>query len=152
VIRIRLADGSVELVNAGHPVPFLLRDGQATALDVAADLPLGVQASPYRVQTLQLQPGDRLLLITDGYLERNASRIGVERILVATVDRHPRQIVQELARKVLQATNGRLRDDATAVCIDWLGPDGRRDATSGSSRARNTAAAPVERAAPEQAS
>jgi serine phosphatase RsbU (regulator of sigma subunit) len=149
VIRIRLADGSVELVNAGHPLPFLLRDGRARALDVPAELPFGVQASPYRVQTLQLQPGDRLLLITDGYLERNAGRVDVERILAATVDRHPRQIVQELAHQVLAATAGKLSDDATAVCIDWLGPEGRRDATSGSSRDRNTVPSPVGRAAPD---
>jgi serine phosphatase RsbU (regulator of sigma subunit) len=143
VLRIRLADGSVELVNAGHPLPFLLRGGRARAIEVTADLPFGVQDAPYRVQTLQLQPGDRLLLVTDGYLERNAGRVDVERVLATTVDRHPRQIVQELASEVLEATGGRLHDDATAVCLDWLGPEGRRDATSGSSRDRNTVPSPV---------
>jgi serine phosphatase RsbU (regulator of sigma subunit) len=147
VMRIRLADGSVELVNAGHPLPFLLRDGRARAIEMAAELPFGVEASTYTVQTLQLQPGDRLLLITDGYLERNAGRVDVERILVATADRHPRQIVQELAQEVLEATGGKLRDDATAVCVDWVGPLGRRDATRGSSRDRNTDPSPVGSAA-----
>ena len=140
LIRIRLADGSVELVNAGHPLPFLLRDGRARPMEVTAELPFGVQATPYTVQSMQLQPGDRLLLVTDGYLERNAVRVRVEEILAAAVDRHPRQIVQELAQKVLEATAGRLRDDATAVCIDWIGPEGIRDATGGSSRIRATAA------------
>ena len=58
--------------------------------------------------------------------------------LEATADRHPRQIVQELASNVLDATGGKLRDDATAVCIDWYGPAGIRHATGGASRARAT--------------
>jgi serine phosphatase RsbU (regulator of sigma subunit) len=139
LIRIRLEDGTGELVNAGHPPPRLLRDGRAAPLDIATGLPFGLEDVSSTVQTFQLQPGDRLLLLTDGYLERNAVRVDVERILTETVERHPRQIVQELARRVLGATGGKLRDDATAVCIDWLGPSGSREATGGSSRIRTTA-------------
>jgi serine phosphatase RsbU (regulator of sigma subunit) len=139
LIRIRLADGSAELINAGHPLPFRLRDGRALPIEAVTELPFGVEAMTYSVQSLELRPGDRLLLITDGYLERNAVRVDVEGILAATVDRHPRQIVQELALKVLAATGGKLRDDATAVCIDWFGPEGGRDASGGSSRGRATA-------------
>jgi serine phosphatase RsbU (regulator of sigma subunit) len=138
LLRIRLADGSAELVNAGHPLPFLLRGGRARPMEVAIELPFGVQATSYTVQPLQLQPGDRLLLVTDGYLERNAVRVEVERILAATADRHPRQVVQELAQQVLEATEGSLRDDATAVCLDWLGPDLSRDATGGADKLRAT--------------
>ena len=139
LIRIRLADGTAELVNAGHPRPYRLRAGRATKLDVTTDVPLGVQTGHYTAQTLELQPGDRLLLVTDGYLERGATNIDIEQTLEATVERHPRQIVQELARNVLQATGGKLLDDATAVCIDWYGPSGARHATGGASRARATA-------------
>jgi hypothetical protein len=42
LIRIRLADGTAEIVNAGHPPPFLLRNGRATRVDLPADPPLGV--------------------------------------------------------------------------------------------------------------
>jgi serine phosphatase RsbU (regulator of sigma subunit) len=138
LLRIRLADGSAELVNAGHPLPFLFRDGRARPMELATEPPFGVQATPYTVQPLQLQPGDRLLLVTDGYLERNAVRVEVDRILAASADRHPRQIVQELAREVLEATEGVLRDDATAVCLDWLGPDGTRGATGSADELRAT--------------
>jgi serine phosphatase RsbU (regulator of sigma subunit) len=139
LIRIRLSDGTAELVNAGHPRPYRLRSGQATKLKVTTEVPLGVQAGHYTAQALELQPGDRLLLVTDGYLERGATNLDIEQILEATARRHPRQIVQELARNVLQATGGRLRDDATAVCIDWYGPTGTRRATGGASRTRATA-------------
>jgi serine phosphatase RsbU (regulator of sigma subunit) len=139
LIRIRLADGTAELVNAGHPQPYRLRAGRATKVNVTTDVPLGVQRGHYTAHALKLQPGDRLLLVTDGYLERGATNLDIEQILEATAKRHPRQIVHELARNVLQATNGRLLDDATAVCIDWYGPTGTRQATGGASRARATA-------------
>jgi len=100
LIRIRLDDGTAELVNAGHPQPYLVRDGhpqpylvrdgRPVALDLATDPPLGVQARPYTAQTLQLRPGDRLLLVTDGYLERSAVRVDIDGILASTLDRHPR--------------------------------------------------------------
>jgi serine phosphatase RsbU (regulator of sigma subunit) len=138
LIRVRLADGAVELVNAGHPVPYLLRDGAPAALDVDTEPPFGVEVTQYTVQTLQLQPGDRLLLVTDGYLERNAVRVDIESLLAATIGRHPRQVVHELASNVLEATGGQLRDDATAVCVDWIGSAGKRMATSGASRSRAT--------------
>ena len=138
ILRIRLADGAAELVNAGHPQPLLLRDGQAAEMDVLADPAFGVDTTAYRTQVLQLQPGDRLLLVTDGFLERKAVRLDTAQILVSTVDRHPRQIVRELAERVLQATGGNLRDDATVMCIDWYGSAGERNATGGASRDRAT--------------
>jgi serine phosphatase RsbU (regulator of sigma subunit) len=138
LLRIRLADGGTELVNAGHPAPFLIHNGAVSPLEFPAQPPLGVATSPYRTDHFSLAPGDRLLLVTDGYLERRAARVDIEGILEETLDRHPRQIVQELARKVLDATGGNLRDDATALCVDWYGPVGRRAATGGASQARAT--------------
>jgi serine phosphatase RsbU (regulator of sigma subunit) len=139
LVRVRLADGHAELVNAGHPLPYLMRAGRLADLGLSTELPFGVLATPYTTQALQLHPGDRLLLVTDGYLDRSASRVDIEGILAASADRHPRQVVQELAHNVLKATKGELRDDATVVCIDWYGSAGRRDATGGASRARATA-------------
>jgi serine phosphatase RsbU (regulator of sigma subunit) len=138
VLRVRLADGTAEIVNAGHPPPYLVRRGQPTTLDLTTYPPLGVATGPYEADVVALQPGDRLLLVTDGYLERRAENVEIEQILARAVDRHPRQIVQELARNVLAATGGRLRDDATALCIDWYGSAGKRDATGGASQSRAT--------------
>lgn len=140
LVRVRLADGKAELVNAGHPLPYLVRAGRQVELHLSTEAPLGVEPTRYTAQTLQLQPGDRLLLVTDGYLERNAAVVDIEGILAATLDRHPRQIVQELAQAIVQATGGKLRDDATCVCIDWYGSAGQRDVTGGASRARATGA------------
>ncbi|HEU5448232.1 MAG TPA: PP2C family protein-serine/threonine phosphatase, partial [Acidimicrobiia bacterium] len=137
VMRVRLADGAVELVNAGHPPPYLVRAGEATELAVPAGAPLGVAGIPYDTHRFQLEPGDRLLLVTDGFLERNAD-LNFAKILEGTGDRHPRQVVRELAENVLQVTGGNLQDDATVLCIDWYGPEGERNAVGGASRARAT--------------
>lgn len=138
LLRIRLADGQLELVNAGHPNPYLLRGGTGTVLPLDADPVLGVTEVAYRTHVTQLEPGDRLLVVTDGFLERNAVDVDVQRVLEAGGERHPREIVHELATDLRRATGGSLRDDATVLCIDWYGPAGSRQATSGASRARTT--------------
>lgn len=138
IARIRLADGTVEIVNAGHPAPYVIRAGQARALELSVQPPLGAGPGEYRADTVALQTGDRMVMVTDGYLERRAALVDIEAILAAGAELHPRQVVQRLARAVLAATGGRLRDDATVLCVDFYGPAGRRDATGGASQARVT--------------
>ena len=138
LLRIRLADGAVEMVNVGHPSPFLLRGGEAAEVDVPADPALGVIDFEHRTFRMNLEAGDRLLLVTDGFLERNAVRVDIPSTLEKAAHRHPREIVRELAQNVLVATGGNLRDDATVMCIDWHGADATRDATAGASRSRAT--------------
>ncbi len=61
----------IDYVNAGQSKPLLLRNNQVTQLKASgARFPLGVVKSPkYQVQSLQLEPGDTLLLYTDGVTE-----------------------------------------------------------------------------------
>jgi serine/threonine protein phosphatase PrpC len=77
------------------------------------------------------------VLVTDGFLERNAD-LNFAKILEGTGDRHPREVVRELAENVLRVTGGNLQDDATVLCLDWYGPGGERNAVGGASRARAT--------------
>ena len=120
VVRIDLAGATAGIVNAGHPPPFRLRAGQVEQLDLEADRPFGLQAGGgYRVQALPLEVGDRLIFVTDGMLERDAERMNIAAILTAGLNMHPREAVQHLTQAVLQASGGELRDDATALCLDW---------------------------------
>src|SRR5829696_460105 len=64
--------------------------------------------------------------VTDGVLERNAATADVIGLVAATGDLHPREVVQEINRAVLRAVDGKLRDDATVLCLDWYG-GGERD-------------------------
>lgn len=138
LMRILLSAGTVEIVDAGHPFPFLARGGEVTSLSLTTQLPIGLATSAYHTDTLALAPGDRLLMVTDGYLDRLDGRLDVEKFLRATLDRHPRQVTRELGRAVREVTGGDLQDDATALCFDWYGSAARRDATGGASHARVT--------------
>lgn len=134
VMRLGLTDGRLEIVNAGHPRPFLVRGGRVDQIAVDPHLPFGVSDGTYRAMVVTLEPGDRLVAVTDGCLERNAARVDLAKVLSETVSLHPRELVRELAGRVLEATGGKLRDDATTVCVDWHGPAHARRASGGASR------------------
>ncbi|MCZ9338658.1 serine/threonine-protein phosphatase, partial [Streptomyces sp. TRM76130] len=91
LLCVQLSTGAVQLVNAGHPRPLLLRDGTVRELALVANLPFGV-ASPvaHQVQYLRLHPGDRLVLLTDGMQERGASGVDLPALLRDSRALHPR--------------------------------------------------------------
>jgi serine phosphatase RsbU (regulator of sigma subunit) len=122
IVRVDLASGAAQVVNAGHPPPLRLRDGVVDEVPLDADPPFGAVAeSEFRVQTLPLRPGDRLMFLTDGVLERRAAAVDVRAMLAASREEHPREAVQHLIRAAVNASDGRLEDDATALCFDWHG-------------------------------
>jgi serine phosphatase RsbU (regulator of sigma subunit) len=136
LVRIDLARATAGIVNAGHPPPLRVRVGQVERVHLEADRPFGLQAGGgYRVQALHLELGDRLMFVTDGMLEREAAGMNIAAILTEGIEMHPREAVQHLTQAVLLASGGQLRDDATALCLDWHGgPPRDRDATSGANR------------------
>jgi serine phosphatase RsbU (regulator of sigma subunit) len=136
LVRIDLSRATAGIVNAGHPPPLRLRAGQVEQIHLDADRPFGLQrGGGYRVQALELEVGDRLMFVTDGMLERDAERMNITAILTASMNMHAREAVQHLTQAVLEASGGQLRDDATALCLDWHGgPPRDRDASSGADR------------------
>ncbi|MEW2139618.1 PP2C family protein-serine/threonine phosphatase [Streptomyces sp. NPDC005409] len=133
MLRISLLDGSTEFINAGHPWPLRLRDGEVTQIVPEIDPPFGV-LSPrdYRVQALDLRPGDRLVMLTDGMLERNAATVDLSKLIVRTSDLHPREAARTLIGAIVDAGDGHLEDDATVMCLDWHGiAPTHRDAATG---------------------
>ena len=62
-------DGELELVNAGHLPPILIKNGMKGELNFAG-LPLGMFAeTPFTMNKIKLNRGDSLLLFTDGVTE-----------------------------------------------------------------------------------
>lgn len=122
-IRVDLDTGVATLVNAGHPFPILLRDGRVTEVELHIDLPFGVYAGTrFALQHIALEPGDRILFVTDGVLDRNSEHVDVPAVLARTMGRHPREVVRDLSDAVVAATGGELKDDSTVLCLDWRGP------------------------------
>ncbi|MDX3264716.1 PP2C family protein-serine/threonine phosphatase [Streptomyces sp. MI02-2A] len=123
LLRVALDTGHTAVVNAGHIWPLRLRDGKVEEIALFVDLPFGVTPNPgYRVQSLDLRPGDRLVLLTDGMLEPHGTDCGLRSLIEQTGDWHPRDAVRVFTDAVLQATNHDPRDDATVLCLDWPGP------------------------------
>jgi serine phosphatase RsbU (regulator of sigma subunit) len=135
-MRVDLASGRAQIVNAGHPMPLRLRDGRVEEVQLEIDLPFGVEPErPFRLQEFPLQPGDRIVFVTDGMQERNAAELDVAAALGRSAELHPREVVHALGTSVMRATGGHLRDDATVVCLDWYGgPMRPRDTHSGAGR------------------
>jgi serine phosphatase RsbU (regulator of sigma subunit) len=122
-VRIDLQTGVASVVNAGHPLPILLRAGRVTEVELHIDLPFGLYpGTPFAVQQIALEPGDRILFLTDGVLDRNSEHVDVPAVLAQTAQRHPREVVRILSDAVIAATGGDLKDDSTVLCLDWRGP------------------------------
>jgi serine phosphatase RsbU (regulator of sigma subunit) len=63
-------DGHLEFINAGHPSPFLIRRGTAEEAFTEGSYPVGlVPEAEYTAACLKLEPGDTLVLFTDGVTE-----------------------------------------------------------------------------------
>jgi serine phosphatase RsbU (regulator of sigma subunit) len=124
--RLELRTGELELVNAGHTAPYLSRDGEVSLLELPADLPLGLfEGTTYRSTTVPLLAGDRLVIVTDGMLERAAASLDLEVHIRRTRGSHPREATRELADLVIAASGGELADDAALLVLDWHGDHGQ---------------------------
>lgn len=123
--------GVLSWVNAGHPEPLLIRDGRLVRhLHVDPGLPLGLGALadvPYTVGTEQLQPGDRVVLYTDGVIEApspGGDRFGEDRLVDLLVKNlagglSAPETMRRVVRALLAHQQGQLDDDATLLLLEW---------------------------------
>lgn len=129
--RLDTATGSLELTNAGHPAPLLLRDRRVVGEIVSETCtPFGVDSRCEQVMEISLQPGDVVVFYTDGMVEgraRDGEQFGVHRLgdlleRESASGRPAEEILRRLVRSVLEHQDGALRDDATIVLLQWDGP------------------------------
>lgn len=125
---LNVHSGMLRWVNAGHPRPLLIRDGRvAGSLRAAPTLPMGFGGETPVVSEERLQPGDRILLFTDGVIEERTAAGGELGIagLTAFVNRVsvPALPVAETVRLLSEElqTNraGAPADDSTVVLVEW---------------------------------
>lgn len=114
--RYRAADRRLIWAQAGHPPPLLLRGGEATYLRRPRGMLLGATPAPYFEETEhRLEPGDRLLLYTDGLVERPLESIdtGLTRLADAAAA-HPEDTSGSLGALLDVMLEDERRDD---VCV-----------------------------------
>jgi hypothetical protein len=120
--------GRLRYLNAGHPPPLVLRDGTAIAeLTGGGRMPLGLDDPRAELAEFRLQPGDRLLMYTDGITEARDSagvQFGRDR-LVELAEHHAAaqlpasETVRRLSHTVIEHQHGPPADDATLILADW---------------------------------
>lgn len=115
VLHVRLdpTTGHAEWVDAGHGPALLVRADATTTTLGSSDLPIGLQpvTVPRTVRTLDLAPGDRLVLVTDGTLALDG--IGDVQALAALAAAHPEDLVAHIRSLVL--AGGSAADVAVVV-------------------------------------
>lgn len=125
---LTLGSGDLRLVLAGHPPPLLLRNHRVVGqLEVSPSTPFGIGGAEPTVGTFQLEPGDRVLLYTDGVVEArhpNGEDFGLDRLSDFIVraeasDEPPAETMRRVAKAILAHQEGQLQDDATLLMVHW---------------------------------
>ena len=121
VIARLLESGELELINCGHVPPLLVSGGSITKLE-EGNLPVGlVPGVDFHASRLQLKPGDRLLLVTDGVTEAedaDGEFFGTERLEDCCL---PRFCCHRERRSPISVASTPLTDDCTITEMIYRG-------------------------------
>ena len=126
--QLDIGTGCFRFVNAGHPLPLLIR-GTKVVAELACEpcLPFGLGIDITEVGECHLQPGDQLLFYSDGAIEARPTggeQFGVER-LSDLVEQYAgagliaAEVLRRIARDLRTHRGGELQDDATLVFLNW---------------------------------
>lgn len=128
--ELDLVRGNVRTLCAAHPAPLLVRGGRSLGeLDTDPGVPLGFGVRDDTVVEASLEPGDRLLMFSDGVVEARSPEgdfFGTERLidLLVRQESHqqpPPETLRRLIVAVLEHQHGTLQDDATLLLLEWAG-------------------------------
>ena len=131
--ELHLPTGRLSWISAGHPPLLLLRQAKVVkTLRAPAAFPLGWDfGGKPSVAEEALQPGDAVLLYTDGLIEARRTDPNGDRSLLgidglagflereAAAGQVPPETLRRIRRTLLQHQHGVLQDDATALLVEW---------------------------------
>ncbi|MFF8275434.1 SpoIIE family protein phosphatase [Streptomyces lateritius] len=140
-LEIDPATGVVDLARAGHPDPAVrMTDGTVLLRPTAGGLPLGiVPDTDYPTTRFTLEPGETLMMCTDGLLETGGHDLdsGWERVRTL-LEGHDGESLEELADRLVEAVHGpgshhttgpladRREDDIAVLLLSRQGPATRQ--------------------------
>jgi serine phosphatase RsbU (regulator of sigma subunit) len=131
--RLDNAGGTFDWLSCGHPLPMVVRDGVVMPEPtVTPGVPLGIGGLGSvigDITRVHLEPGDGVLLYTDGVTEcrmPDGTFFGEERLADLFAREHaagasPHEVVRRLTRTAIEHSQANLRDDATMVYLRWEG-------------------------------
>jgi serine phosphatase RsbU (regulator of sigma subunit) len=116
LLRLDPATGRVELANAGHPPPLLVRAGTVRPIEDRVAL-LGVPVPHLGETAFTLESGDTLVFVTDGLIERRGHSFdeGMAELCTAVATVEPELDV--FCDRLLSELDGRSRDDDVALLV-----------------------------------
>ena len=126
--QLELGTGRLRYVNAGHPVPLLMRRGKVVKrLGQGRRVLLGLDRAEVVVGEEWLEPEDCVVFYTDGITEaRDHERrfFGVDRLIghlerSAAAGLSAAEMLRRLTHDVLDHQRGVLQDDATLMVAQW---------------------------------
>ncbi|MEU5771339.1 PP2C family protein-serine/threonine phosphatase [Streptomyces asoensis] len=129
LLRFDLDSGTVHAVDAGSPQLYRQRGDTLEQIELEAQLPLGMfEETPYQEQTFQVEPGDRLIVVSSGVHGARAADGGsfgeraLRQTLSATRLEHPHEAARAIVSALMEHSGSReLTADAAVVCLDWNG-------------------------------
>jgi sigma-B regulation protein RsbU (phosphoserine phosphatase) len=116
--------GELRYAAAAHPPMLLVRNGQVTAIEENGLMLAAFTFSTYTTATLSLQPGDRLLLYTDGIIEAanaHQEEFGQQRLqslLQKTATQNQAETLNQILNQV-QSWAATQEDDLTLLLCDY---------------------------------
>ncbi len=123
-------DGELEYVRASHPAPLLLRHGEVSELYKGGSFPVGlIEDATFKADHVRLEPGDTLLLYTDGVTEaesKDSNFFGGER-LMEVLAQHPDSSLGAIQAAILDAVQkfahgAGQSDDITLLMVRYRRP------------------------------
>jgi sigma-B regulation protein RsbU (phosphoserine phosphatase) len=127
--EVDLRNGAVRLAQAGHPHPVVIRRGGQMERAGTGGMPVGlIPGAGYEDSALQLQPGDRLFLMSDGITECpgaggfDLGEEGLARLLVRLRDLDSAALLEALVWDLAAfAGSDRFPDDVSGILLDYRG-------------------------------
>ncbi|SDJ54360.1 SpoIIE family protein phosphatase [Streptomyces indicus] len=111
--------GELQIANAGHIPPVVVRaeDGRSELLDLPTGAPIGVGGVPFETVRVPVEPGDRLVMCTDGLVEMRGEDIGVGLATLCESAAHPAASMDDACDTIIRALNtrGGRKDDVALL-------------------------------------